>query len=217
MISDVQNIDCMEFMKTLPDGFFDLAIADPPYGIDVNKMNLGATTRRTDKGDTKWDTAAPPQEFFDELRRVSKEQIIWGGNYFPLPLSDDWIIWYKENPPGLSFADAELAWCSIHKKVRVFKRRSQLPDYGDKIHITQKPVALYVWCLRNYAQPGMKIFDPMMGSQSSRIAAYKLGFDYWGCELDAGYFRKGCARFNEVCRGIVEVGGGATVQQMDLF
>jgi len=217
MVSEVHNIDCMEFMRTLPDGYFDLSIADPPYGIDVNKMNLGATHRRTDKGDTKWDAAAPGPEFFAELMRVSKEQIIWGGNYFPLPLSDDWIIWYKENPEGLSFADAEMAWCSIHKKVRVFKRRNSRPDYGEKIHVTQKPVALYVWCLRNYAQPGFKIFDPMMGSQSSRIAAHKLGFDYWGCELDKGYFQKGCARFDKECRGIVQVGGGASVTQLDLF
>ena len=204
-------------MRELPDKFFDLVIADPPYGIDVNKMNLGATKRRTDKGDTKWDVAAPPPAFFDELFRVSKEQIIWGGNYFPLPLSDDWIIWDKGNPEGLSFADAELAWCSIHHKVRIFRRRNARPDYGEKIHITQKPVGLYSWLLRNYAHKGDKIFDPMMGSQSSRIAAYKMGFDYWGCELDAGYFQKGCARFDKECRGIVAVGGGLQVTQLDLF
>lgn len=194
MISEVYNMDCLEYMATIPDKFFDLAIADPPYGINIGN-GLGSG-KKTCKMHHSWQFNAPDKAFFDELFRVSKEQIIWGGNYFNLPICDDWIIWDKLNP-NLSFAEAELAWCSIHRKIRIFKHYSARVDGGAKIHPTQKPIALYGWILNNYAKEGDKIFDPMMGSQSSRIAAHRLGFDYYGCELDKDYFEKGNERFRK--------------------
>lgn len=112
-----------------------------------------------------------------------------------------------------------MAWCSIHKKIRIFKHYSVCIDNGGKIHPTQKPIALYTWLIQKYANQGDKIFDPMMGSQSSRIAAYKMGFDYVGCELDEEYFQKGCERFERECHGIVKVKDGSIVQQtkLDIF
>lgn len=194
MVSNVYNMDCLEYMAAIPNKFFDLAIADPPYGINIGN-GLGSG-KKTCKMHHSWQFNAPNKTFFDELFRVSKEQIIWGGNYFNLPICDDWIIWDKLNP-NLSFAEAELAWCSIHRKIRIFKHYSARVDGGTKIHPTQKPIALYGWVLNNYAKEGDKIFDPMMGSQSSRIAAHYLGFDYYGCELDKDYFEKGNERFRK--------------------
>lgn len=153
MVSEVFNMDCMAYMKNLPDKFFDLAIADPPYGINIGN-GLGSG-KKTCKKHHDWQFNAPKQEFFDELFRVSKEQIIWGGNYFNLPICDDWIIWDKLNP-NLSFAEAELAWCSIHRKIRIFKHYSARIDGGTKIHPTQKPIALYGWILNNYTNGGVK-------------------------------------------------------------
>lgn len=146
-ISEVHNCDCMDFMRDLPDNFFDLAIADPPYGIDIGD-GLGSGKKNC-KMHHSWQFDAPNQDFFDELFRVSKEQIIWGGNYFHLPLCDNWIVWDKLNP-NLSFAEGELAWCSIHRKLRIFKHYSAKVDGSGKIHPTQKPVALYAWLIDNY-------------------------------------------------------------------
>ena len=227
MNNEVHNIDCLEYMKTLPDKFFDLAIADPPYGIgedgakNHSRSKLAETRKYTPK---EWDGHAPDQEFFDELRRVSKNQIIWGANHFisRIPLdSPCWVVWDKENGEN-DFADCELAWSSFRTAVRRFKFRwagmlqGNMAHKEDRIHPTQKPVALYAWILKNYAQPGDKIFDPMMGSQSSRIAAYKMGFDYVGCELDPDYFAAGCARFDRECRGIERI-NGKTITQQSLF
>lgn len=208
----------MEYMRSLPDKFFDLAIADPPYGIGAGKMTMGSGKNHKFSKTKDWDANIPDATFFDELMRVSSNQIIWGGNYFtpPLPAIDDWIIWDKLNP-NLSFAEAELAWCSIHRKVRIFKHYSVMIDNGGKIHPTQKPVELYAWLLRKYAKQGDKIFDPMMGSQSSRIAAYKMGFDYVGCELDEEYFAKGCERYDRECNGITVSDNGKRYQQTSLF
>lgn len=214
MISEVYNMNCMDFMKTIPDKFFDLSIADPPYGIDIGN-GLGSG-KKTCKMHHDWQLAAPNEDFFNELFRISKNQIIWGGNYFKLPLSDNWIIWDKLNP-NLSFAEAELAWCSIHRKVRIFKHYAARVDGGSKIHPTQKPIALYNWILDNYATRGGKIFDPMMGSESSRIAAYIKGFDYYGCEIDKEYFDKGNERFNRECLGKQRLSDGTIIQQQTLF
>ena len=215
MTSDVMNIDCLEYMRTLPDNAFQLAIADPPYGIGAASMTMGSgKNRQWTKKD--WDTEIPMDEFFDELMRVSAEQIIWGGNYFPLPLNGNWIVWDKKNP-NLSFAEGELAWCSIKRNLRIFQFYTGNVDNGGRIHPTQKPVALYAWLLKNYAKPGDRIFDPMMGSQSSRIAAYKMGFDYVGCELDKEYFAKGCERFDRECRGLYKSDNGKTYQQTSIF
>ena len=194
----VLNIDCMDFMKTMPDKFFELAIVDPPYGININEnmgLKKGQKKRHTKKAE--WDSEIPNPEYFLELKRVSKNQIVWGGNYFP----DLWvngcshfIFWDKQTPVGMSFSDGELAWTSFNKANRKY---TLFNEKGGKIHPTQKPVKLYKWLLKNYAKEGDKIFDSHMGSQSSRIAAYDTGFDYYGCELDKDYFDSGNKRFEQ--------------------
>lgn len=208
MRSEVYNIDCMEFMKTLPDKCFDLVIADPPYGIkedglkNHSRSKLAKAQEYTPKD---WDKQAMPKEFFDELIRVSKNQIIWGANHFISQIPYDspcWIVWDKDNGNN-DFADCELAWTSFKTAVRRFKYRwagmlqENMKNKERRIHPTQKPVDLYGWLLLNYAPQGGVIFDPMMGSQSSRIAAHRLGFDYVGCELDKEYFDKGNERFKQ--------------------
>ena len=162
---EMLNVDCMTFMATLPDKAFDLAIVDPPYGIGVNSMNMGS--RKTVKPDSRsWDDAPPPQEYFVELMRVSAEQIIWGGNYFPLRPSRCFVIWDKgESMYGRDFAECELAWVSFDKSARIYK---QNPNQIDRIHPTQKPVKLYKWILTNYAKPGQRILDTHLGSGSPK-------------------------------------------------
>lgn len=185
-------------MKRFPDKFFELAVVDPPYGIDIN-MNMGRKKgKRTMHNKKEWDNDIPELEYFNELFRVSANQIIWGGNYFPLPLVKGWIFWDKHVPDGISFADGELAWTSFPYTLK----KASIPYSGflgseGKIHPTQKPRRLYKWLFKNYAQPGDKIIDTHMGSQSSRIAAYDMGFDYWGWEIDEEYFDKGNKRFND--------------------
>lgn len=196
MISEVFNMDCMEGMKQYPDKHFDLAIVDPPYGIDIN-MNMGRKAgKRKAHTDKKWDADIPEDKYFDELFRVSKNQIIWGGNYFPLPLVRGWIFWDKKVPDGVSFADGELAWTSFDitlKKLTVVYSGFQGSE--GKIHPTQKPVLLYKWLLEKYG--GGHILDTHLGSGSSRIAAYDMGFDFTGYELDKEYFDAQEKRFNQ--------------------
>ena len=181
------NADCMEILKQTPDKYYSLCIVDPPYGINAGKMTMGSGNHKFTKG-KDWDNSIPSKEYFDELFRVSKNQIIWGGNYFNLPLNNNWIIWDKLNP-NLSFSEAELGWCSIDKNIRIFKRLSTLPDLdGNKIHPTQKPVALYKWILSKYAKEGDTILDTHLGSGSSAIAAHDGGFDFTGIELDEEYY-----------------------------
>lgn len=193
--SIVTNEDCMDLMARYPDKYFDLAIVDPPYGIDAGKMTMGSGKHKFKKG-KDWDAGIPTEKYFLELFRVSKNQMIWGGNYFTkiLPPSNDWIIWDKLNP-NLSFSEAEMAWCSIKRNTRIFKHYSAQVEEGGKIHPTQKPVALYKWLLHNYAKPNDKILDTHLGSGSSRIAAYDMGFDFVGCELDKEYFEAAEKRF----------------------
>lgn len=140
------NTDCMEYMATLPDKAFDLAIVDPPYGIDIN-MNMGRRAGKRKAHESKdWDGTTPDDLYFDELMRVSRNQIIWGGNYFPLPLTKSWIFWDKQVPEGVDFADGELAWTSFSKtlvKAKIKYTGFQGMDDGGKIHPTQKPVKLY--------------------------------------------------------------------------
>lgn len=208
MRSEVYNIDCMEFMKTLPDKSFDLVIADPPYGIkedglkNHSRSKLAKAQEYTPKD---WDKQAMPKEFFNELIRVSKNQIIWGANHFISQIPYDspcWIVWDKDNGNN-DFADCELAWTSFKTAVRRFKYRwagmlqENMKNKERRIHPTQKPVDLYGWLLLNYAPQGGVIFDPMFGSGSSRIAAHKLGYDYVGCERDEEYFLKANKRFEE--------------------
>jgi site-specific DNA-methyltransferase (adenine-specific) len=207
-ISETHNIDCMEFMAGLPDGFFDLVIADPPYGIGEDGRAEAGRLRPTKKWvnpkavgykNNEWDNDSPNECFFLELKRVSKNQIVWGANHFISKMPHDsscWIIWDKKTSGD--FADGELAWTSFKTAVRIFEwlwSGFKQASFEKRQHPTQKPVALYKWLLTNYAKPGHKIFDPMMGSQSSRIAAWDMGFDYYGCELDSDYYRDGEARF----------------------
>jgi len=186
----------MELMKRYPDNYFDLAIVDPPYGINAGKMTMGSGKHEFKKG-KEWDSEVPNKEYFDELFRVSKNQIIWGGNYFSLPLNNNWIIWDKLNP-NMSFSEAELAWCSINKNTRIFKRLSTLPDYdGKKRHPTQKSIKLYEYCLMKYATTGDNILDTHLGSGSISLACHNLGFDLTACELDKEYFDASMKRLKE--------------------
>jgi len=183
-------MDCMEFMKDVPDKFYDLAVVDPPYGIDRNGMNMGNSVFNQD--DKKWDKETPSNEFFTELFRVSKNQIIWGGNYFELPTSQYFAIWDKgETMYGRDFAECEYAWIRSGG-TRIFKKG---PNQPERIHPTQKPVKLYEWLLMNYAKDGDKILDTHGGSQSSRIACYNLGYTLDIIELDKEYFDQGNKRF----------------------
>jgi site-specific DNA-methyltransferase (adenine-specific) len=221
-ISEVYNEDNMIGMARYPDKFFDLAIVDPEYGIgedgasnhsrnkafgskSFGKKNTRRTIIQAKKYTPKsWDKQPPPIEYFNELLRVSKKQIVWGANHFISRLPYDsscWIVWDKDNSGD--FADCELAWTSFKSAVRKFKWRwngmlqEKMAEKEVRIHPTQKPVALYKWLLTHYAQPGNKILDTHMGSQSSRIAAYQMGFDYYGWEIDNEYFEAGNKRFKE--------------------
>lgn len=188
---DARLADCMEVMAEYPDGHFDLAICDPPYGIGVNSMKMGG--RKTVRPDKRnWDDKIPSAEYFDELRRVSKNQIIWGGNYFPLPPSRGWVVWDKgESMYGRSFAECELAWMSLDASARIFKLN---PMQLDRFHPTQKPVKLYDWLLANYAKPGQRILDTHMGSGSIGIACHYYRCPLVACEIDPDYFRAACDR-----------------------
>lgn len=193
---DIRNIDNMKLMAEFPDKYFDLAIVDPPYGIGAGKMTMGSGKHKFKKG-KGWDGSIPQHDYFEELFRVSKNQIIWGGNYFSLPQNNNWIIWDKLNP-NLSFSEAELAWCSIELNTRIFKRLSTLPDDdGVKVHPTQKPIKLYKYCLNKYARPGDKILDTHLGSGSIAIACLDYGFDLTACEIDPEYYDIALKRISE--------------------
>jgi site-specific DNA-methyltransferase (adenine-specific) len=199
MESNVYNIDCMEYMRKLPDKAFQLAIVDPPYGLDrKSTQGSGKLKKRvlnTADIAKRWDVA-PSKEYFDELRRVSENQIIWGGNYFDLPPCRCFVCWDKMQP-WPNFSQAEFAWTSFNKPAKVFRHTSRIKG---KWHPTGKPVELYAFLLRTFAKEGDRILDTHMGSQSSRIAAYKLGFDYVGCEIDKEYFDEGCEEFRKECQ-----------------
>ena len=229
-ISETYNIDCLEYMKSIPDNFFDLAVVDPPYGIGESSKNRNGIHKLIDKKTGRrylikinneiksWDNEAPKEDYFIELKRVSKNQIIFGANHFIESIkkanSSSWIVWDKCNS-GSDFADCELAWTSFKKAVRQFRfmwngmlqgkqsfknghiSEGDQSKHEKRIHKTQKPVILYKWILQNYAKPGQKIFDSHLGSQSSRIAAWDMGFDFYGCELDEDYFKQGNERFED--------------------
>lgn len=191
----IMNIDCMEYMKTLPDKYFDLAIVDPPYGIGMDGGNVGYKgLNNLSKKD--WDKKPPSAVYFKEVNRVSKNQIIWGGNYFNLRPTRCFLIWDKgEGFKDRTYAECEQAWTSFNANARIFKRDPLANgDYKGKIHPTQKPVKLYEWILTNYAKTGQTIFDSHMGSGSSAIACNNLGFEFIGCELDEDYYNAACER-----------------------
>jgi len=181
---DLRNMDCMELMAQYPDKHFELAIVDPPYGIDVNKMNMGS--RKTVMPTKKtWDSAVPDESYFIELFRISKNQIIWGGNYFNLPPNQYFAIWDKgETMYGRDFAECEFAW--VRSGGTRIKKIN--PMQLDRFHPTQKPVALYKWLLHNYAKKGDNVLDTHLGSGSIAIACHQMGFDLTGSELDKDYF-----------------------------
>ncbi len=196
----VYNEDCLEFMKKLPDNYFDLILTDPPYGIgaDLNQQKAGGKNgwRKYDL-ETNWDTSIPSEEVFKEMFRVSKNQIIWGGNYFTefLPPRMCWLVWDK-GQREFSLADGEMAWTSFQKAMRIFtySRAKFLNGMNEKReHPTQKPVALGRWILEKFAEKGMKIFDPFAGSGSFLIACKQKNYDFVGCEINPDY----CKIINE--------------------
>lgn len=218
MISEVYNMDCMEYMKSIPDKFFDLAVVDPPYGL--NKKSTHGRGKLKDRclnrgNIQKWDIR-PDQDYFDELFRVSKHQIIWGGNYFPLPPTRCFVCWDKQQV-WENFSQCEIAWTSFDKpaKLITIANRGGQSDKG-KFHPTQKPIALYAYILKTFAKPGNKIFDSHLGSGSSRIAAYKMGFDFYATEIDKDYYEAQERRFKEACIGEIETSKGL-LKQMNLF
>lgn len=209
MKSLVFNEDCMAGMARYPDKHFDLAVVDPPYGIGESSSNNKSRSKLAsakDYGSKDWDDNAPEKEYFLELKRVSRNQIIWGANHFiesiPSANSSCWVIWNKENGEN-DFADCELAYCSFKSAVRKVDLRwhgmlqHDMKNKEMRIHPTQKPVALYDWIFKNYAKPGQLILDTHLGSGSSRIAADRAGLDFVGFELDKDYFEASEKRFKQ--------------------
>jgi len=192
MISETYNIDCMEYMATCKDKQFDLAIVDPPYGIG----NWVQQTGNKRGGKVEWNNSTPNKIYFEELKRVSKEQIIWGANYYNCFNDLGGAIIWDKNQPNPKFSKCEIASYSRLKRVDYVKIAWDPFSRNEIIiHECQKPVQLYKWILKNYAKPGDTILDTHLGSQSSRIACYEGGFDFVGCELDPEYFNAGCKRF----------------------
>lgn len=192
---ELLNIDCLHYMKQCKEKEFDLAIVDPPYGlgIDGQKKSINKNPKHNRKEHTKknWDNAIPTQEYFNELERISKNQIIWGANYFVANLTKGkkgWIVWDK-GQHGLTMSDCELAYSSFDKATRIFTfNRGLIAQKGGSIHPTQKPVELYRYLLSEYAEKGNKIFDSHLGSGSIAVACDDLGFDLTACEIDKEYF-----------------------------
>ena len=228
--SKVFNMDCMEGMEQYPDNYFDLAVVDPPYGIGEASKNRNGISKNIDKRNGKvsfvktenevkaWDNNCPEKEYFIQIKRISKNQIIFGANHFieniPNSNSSSWIVWDKCNGKS-DFADCELAYTSFNGSVRIFRYmwngmlkgklsftqghifEGNISLHEKRIHRTQKPVILYDWIFKKYATEGMKILDTHLGSQSSRISAYKYKMDFTGYELDKDYFDQGCKRFED--------------------
>lgn len=234
-LNKLYNMDCIEGMAEYPDGYFDLAIVDPPYGVgsvtympseriaanggfidkyDITVATLNMNQRKNVKvdvinthntsaisnfGDTN---VSPAPAYFKELFRVSKNQIIWGGNYFMLPPSRGFLIWRKTTvSEGFSMAMCEFAWMSFNANAKIFECAPQGTAKDKRIHPTQKPVKLYDWILKNYAKAGDKILDTHAGSASSFIAARNAGLDYVGFELDVDYYNAATERINKACEG----------------
>jgi len=195
------NVDCMELMKKCPNGYFDLAIVDPPYGIAKDSHGGGkARTYYATKDNSKmkkWDIK-PAAEYFDLLKRVSKNQIIWGGNYFTDNLyeSKGWIFWDKQIGDNF-FSDGELAWTSFNRALKMVSMRFETLG---RVHPNQKPIKLYKWILERYAKAGDKILDTHVGSGSSLIACIELGYDYYGTEIDKDYYEKAKKRISRAFR-----------------
>jgi len=205
---ELLHCDCMEYMATVPDKYFDLAIVDPPYGIDADIKNNGKNSDRHEKTSlakintykkTNWDNETPNEDYFNELKRVSKKQIIWGANFFGLV--GGMLYWHK-GVTMPTYSTGELAWLSWLQKIDFVNitwhgmLQHNMKNKEARIHPTQKPVALYEWLLTNYAKKGQRVFDSHLGSGSSAIAAHYFGVDFVGCELDKDYFEAAKARFD---------------------
>ena len=203
---EITNEDCMDLLRRTPDKYYSLALVDPPYGIGEDGLknhSRSKTTKAKLYTPKKWDSSVPNREYFEELIRVSKNQIIWGANHFieniPNANSSSWIVWDKQNGEN-DFADCELAWTNYKTAVRKFEFRwagmlqGDMKNKEERIHPTQKPVALYKWLLDKYAKEGDKILDTHLGSMSIAIACADYGFELVGCELDKEYFDKGVQR-----------------------
>lgn len=197
----ITNEDNIELMSRYPDKYFDVAIVDPPYGLGDRlvkggaKGGMGTMRNLADDKVTTWDDKIPPPEYFIELKRVSKNQIIWGGNYFLdyLGKTDGFVVWDKMNGTN-PMADAELAWQNIKGTTRMFRWHHFSGERTTKIHPTQKPIQLYKWLLDKYAKEGDKILDTHLGSGSIAIACHDYGFDLTACELDAEYYERAIQR-----------------------
>lgn len=218
MMNVAYNMDCMDYMKTVPDKYFDLAVVDPPYGIGCLSMTYTKEGSERKFGHSaapktdfirldEWDRK-PGKEYFDELFRVSKKQIIWGGNYFSdmIPPCKGFIVWDKRCQDDMtnSFSDCEYAWMSEGMGVaRIFRYvwngmiQGDMKNKEKRIHVTQKPVELYKWIFDRYAKKGDKILDTHLGSGSSRIAAFYAGLDFVGCEISKVYYDMAEKRFKE--------------------
>jgi site-specific DNA-methyltransferase (adenine-specific) len=204
------NKDCMEAMASMKTDEFDLAIVDPPYGIHKKLLTTDKNLNQSNKFallymKKNWDKKRPSKDYFDELQRVSKNQIIWGGNYFSdlLPPSRGWICWDKCQD-NFTCVNNELAWTSFDKSLMMYRRNHGLDNgfmireqVNERIHPTQKPVALYTWLLNKYAKKDWKILDTHLGSGSSAIAAHDMGFEFHGYELDKEYFEAASKRLKE--------------------
>lgn len=198
---ELLNCDCMKYMVGLPDNAFDLAIVDPPYGLGIDgqkkSINKNSNYNRKEHQKKNWDNKIPDKQYFHSLKRVSRNQIIFGGNYFTrfLPPTKAWIFWYK-GQNNLTMSDGELIWTSLKTVTRQIEiNRGWVVMEGDTIHPTQKTVKLYKWILQNYANPGDRILDTHGGSMSSAIACYDLGYDLTLCELDKDFYKAGKERF----------------------
>jgi len=207
MRSEVHLIDCIEYMKHIPDKYFDLAVVDPPYGIGADLKNSKRELKSkksaaisSDFGGQIWDNAIPTEEYFAELKRISKKQIIWGANYFGLV--GGMLYWHK-NVTMPTYSTGELAYLSWLTKIDFVNitwhgmLQQNMKYKEERIHPTQKPIALYSWIFHNYANPGDKILDTHLGSGSSRIAAHKAGLDFVGCEIDPDYYQAQERRFKD--------------------
>jgi len=203
----ITNEDNMELMKRYPDNHFELAIVDPPYGINMDGGKIGGDNwgKATEYTQKQWDNKAPNKQYFEELKRVSKKQIIWGANHFieniPKANSSCWIVWDKDNSGN--FADSELAYTSFDTAVRNFKWRwngmlqQNMKNKQKRIHPTEKPIQLYEWLLMNYAKEGDKILDTHLGSGSIALACNNLGYDLTACELDKDYYNEAIKRIEQ--------------------
>lgn len=187
---ELHNKDCLQYMKTLPDKRFDMIVTDPPYGLGI-----AANPVRQKHERENWDSEIPNDEIFAEMFRVSKHQIIWGGNYYPLPPHKNYLIWDKQQPENFTLAMCEMAWTSFDMPAKIF--RYSVQREGANIHPTQKPVALMRWCIAKFAEAGWSIFDPFAGVASTLVAAVELGLPAYGCEISTRYHSAGLKRVKQ--------------------